>query len=181
MKHLLMYESFSPSNLLEEGSIPVYDEDQAAKDPMALPEMSVKTTQIVETVENLLERKADGEIQNVIVLADIPTQGKNAPQYIRDEMELERQRLAKRKRAIHGSRIERADRPEDEDYTDEINIFVDSEFIVEGVEKNDPIGLVLAIPRSFIRKIEMDKSLKEKYTIKLSPRQIFEISYTLVK
>ena len=176
-----MYESFNSSDLLEEGMIPVYDEVLSAKDPMAPPEMSIKITQIVETIENLLERKANGEIQNVIVLADVPTQGKNAPQYIRDEMEVERQRLAKRKRAIYGSRIERADRPEEEEYTDEINIFVDSEFVVDSVEKNDPVGAVLAMPRSFIRKIEMDKSLKEKYTIKLLPKQIFEISYSPVK
>lgn len=176
-----MYESFDSTSLLKEGMIPVYDEDLSIKDPMALPEMSVKSVQIVETVENLLERKEAGEIQSVTVLAEIPTQGKNAPAYIRDEMEIERQRMAKRKRAIYGSRIERDDRPEDDHYTDEINIFVDSEFIVQGVEKNDPIGAVLAIPRSFIRKIEMDNSLREKYTIKILPKQIFEISYKLAK
>ncbi len=179
MKHLIVFESYQEPIL--EAAIPVYDEDEFDKNPNAEPEISAKVTQIVSVVEDLLKRVEEGEIEGVTIVADIPSQGKNAPAYIQDVIAAERARMAKRKFAIHGSRIEREDRPEEEDYTDEINIFVDSEFFAEGVERNASGDFVLGIPRSFARKVEMDPSLKEKYMVKIRPQQIIEVTYTTVQ
>ena len=123
MKHLLEYESYE--NPVNEGAIPVYDEDKFVKDTKTKPEMEIKWTQIPAVVEGLLTKVESGDLEKVTVLADVPTQGKNAPAYVRDLMTQERDRMAKRQQALHGSRVERADRPEEEEFRDEINVFVD--------------------------------------------------------
>ena len=173
MKHILVYESFE---YLPEAAIPVYDEDEFEKDPKAKRD-TVSTTNVVSKVEDLLNKQKNGEIKGLTVVADIPSQGKNAPPYLKDVISAERERMAKRKYSLYGSRQERDDRPEDEEYTDEINIFVDSEFIVDGVEKGENPG-VFAIPRSFYKKVQLDSSLKNKYLIKITPVQIMEVTYT---
>ncbi len=134
MKHLLEYESYE--NQVNEGAIPVYDEAEFIKDTKSKPEMEIKWTQIPAVIEGFLSKIESGELASVNVIADLPTQGKNAPEYVRELMTKERTRMAQRQQAIHGSRMERADRPEDEEDTDEINVFVDSEYAIEGVVRD---------------------------------------------
>lgn len=179
MKHLIVFESYEESIL--EAAISVYDEDEFEKNPGAKPEITAKVTEVVSVVEDLLKRVNDGEIETVTIIADIPSQGSNAPLYLKDVIATEKERMAKRKYSIYGSRTEREDRPEEEDYTDEINVFVDSEFFAEGVERNAGEDFILGIPRSFARKVELDPSLKETYTVKIKPRQVIEVNYKLVK
>ena len=174
MKHLLEYESYSPLN---EGAIPVYDEDKFVKDTKAKPEMEIKYTQIPAVVEGLLSKIESGELSRVAVIADVPTQGKNAPQYVRDLMDKERERMSKRQQALYGSRIERSDRPED-DYRDEINVFVDSEYIIEGVVREVGNDYLIGIPNSFVNAVKREPSKKDYYTVKISPDQVIEIYFT---
>ena len=175
MKHLLEYESYE--NQVNEGAIPVYDEAEFVKDTKSKPEMEIKWTQIPAVIEGLLNKVEAGELASVNVIADLPTQGKNAPEYVRDLMTKERERMAQRQQAIHGSRIERADRPEDEEYRDEINVFVDSEYAIEGVVREIGKDYLIGIPASFISKVKREPSLKAYYTVKISPDQIMEIYF----
>ena len=174
MKHLLEYESYSPIN---EGAIPVYDEDKFVKDTKAKPEMEIKYTQIPAVIEGLLAKVEAGELVNVSVIADVPTQGKNAPTYVRDLMDKERERMAKRQQALYGSRIERSDRPED-DYRDEINVFVDSEYVIEGVVREVGQDYLIGIPNSFVNTVKREPSKKDYYTVKISPAQVIEVYFT---
>jgi hypothetical protein len=175
MKHLLEYESYE--NPVNEGAIPVYDEAEFVKNTKSKPEMEIKWTQIPAVVEGLLSKVEAGELTSVTAIADLPTQGKNAPAYVRDLMTKERERMAQRQQAIHGSRIERADRPEDEEYRDEINVFVDSEYTIEGVVREVGKDYLIAVPASFVNKVKREPSLKDYYTVKISPEQIIEIYF----
>ena len=175
MKHLLEYESYE--NPVNEGAIPVYDEAEFVKNTKSKPEMEIKWTQIPAVVEGLLSKVEAGELTSVTAIADLPTQGKNAPAYVRDLMTKERERMAQRQQAIHGSRIERADRPEDEEYRDEINVFVDSEYTIEGVVREVGKDYLIGVPASFVNKVKREPSLKDYYTVKISPEQIIEIYF----
>jgi hypothetical protein len=175
MKHLLEYESYE--NPVNEGAIPVYDEAEFVKNTKSKPEMEIKWTQIPATVEGLLNKVETGELSSVTVIADLPTQGKNAPEYVRDLMTKERERMAQRQQALHGSRIERADRPEEEEYRDEINVFVDSEYTIEGVVREVGKDYLIGVPASFVNKVKREPSLKDYYTVKISPDQVIEIYF----
>jgi hypothetical protein len=90
-----------------------------------------------------------------------------------DDAAEERERQIQRKRIMYGSRTERDDRPDDDEQTDAINIFVDSEFIVVGADETH----ILAIPESKKKKAESSKQMMEYYTVRLEPKQIFEIFF----
>ena len=176
MKHLLEYESYE--NQVNEGAIPVYDEAEFVKNTQSKPEMEIKWTQIPAVIEGFLSKIESGELASVNVIADLPTQGKNAPEYVRELMTKERTRMAQIQQAIHGSRMERVDRPEDEEYTDEINVFIDSEYAIEGVVREIGKDYLIGIPASFVKKVEREPSLKDYYTVKISPDQVIEIYFT---
>lgn len=176
MKHLLEYESYE--NQVNEGAIPVYDEIKFFKDTKSKPEMEISWNQIPGVVEGLLSKVETGEFSSVTVTADIPTQGKNAPEYVRDIMTKERERMAKMQKDMYGSRIERADRPEGEEDKNDINIFIDSEYIIEGVVREIGKDHLIGIPASFVNKVKREPSLKDYYTVKIAPQQIIEIYFT---
>ncbi len=181
MIHLLEFESFSNFLVKEnevKGGIPIYNETVFMQSNNTKPAMMVKAPELVSTITRLLEDQERGDIEKIIVIAEIPTQGKNAPQYVRDDVQIERDRMAKRKYALYGSRVERADRPEEEEYTDAINIFVDSEFIVKGVINKLGKDYIIAIPDSKKRKAEASKSEMEYYTVYLEPKQVDEVFFT---
>ena len=139
MRHLLEYESYENVGGVNESSIPVYNEDIFIKDVHAKPDMEISPKQVTSTVENLLSKVDGGEIEKISVIAEVPTQGKNAPQYIRDLMAKERMRLAKKYKlapdtAPDGARIEKRKTETGDsydEYTGEINVFVDSEYVVQ--------------------------------------------------
>jgi hypothetical protein len=142
------------------------------------PAMIIKKPEIISVVDKFIKDQENGKIQSVNVVADIPTQGKRVPQYVVDELAEERKRMAKRKADIYGSRSERADRPEDEDYTDDINIFVDSEFMVQGVVNKLGKDFIIGIPASHKRKVEASKEAMEYYTTYIEPDQVIEVYFT---
>ena len=112
MKHLLEFDSYSPTNEAEiKAGIPVYNETEFVKNPRMEPAMIIKKPEIISVVDKFIKDQESGKIQSVNVVADIPTQGKRVPQYVVDELAEERKRMAKRKAEIYGSRSERADRP----------------------------------------------------------------------
>ena len=176
MKHLLEYESYEDQ--INEGAVPVYDEDKFFKNTKSKPEMEIGFKQIPSVVEGLLSKVETGELSSVTVTADLPTQGKNAPEYVRDIMTKERERMTQMQRDIYGSRIERADRPEEEEDKNDINIFIDSEYIIEGVVREIGEDYLIGIPASFVKKIKREPSLKNYYTVKIFPEQIIEIYFT---
>ncbi len=182
MIHLLEFEAFSNFSLIQEndirGGIPIYNEEVFMKSSNAKPAMMVKSTELVATLTRLLADQENGDLERIIAIAEIPTQGKNAPQYVKDDVAAERDRMAKRKYALYGSRIERADRPEEEEYTDAINIFVDSEFIVKGVINKLGKDYIIAIPESKSRKAEASPSNMEYYTVYIEPKQVDEVFFT---
>jgi hypothetical protein len=179
MKHLLEFESYSPTNEAEiKGGIPVYNETEFVKNPRMEPAMIIKKPEIISVVDKFIKDQESGKIQSINVVADIPTQGKRVPQYVIDELAEERKRMAKRKADIYGSRSERSDRPEEEDYTDDINIFVDSEFMVQGVVNKLGKDFIIGIPASHKRKVEASKEAMEYYTTYIEPDQIIEVYFT---
>lgn len=179
MKHLLEFESYSPVNEFEiKAGIPVYNEPEFVKNPGMKPAMVIKVPEIISVIDKFIDDQENGKIETITVMADIPSQGKRTPVYVADEVAKERKRMAARKNAIYGSRIERADRPEDEEYTDEINIFVDSEFIVKGIINKTGVDYVMCIPVSHKKKAESSKEMEEYYMTYIEPKQIFEIYFT---
>ena len=179
MKHLLEFESYSPTNEAEiKGGIPVYNETEFTKNPRMEPAMIIKKPEIISVVDKFIKDQESGKIESVNVVADIPTQGKRVPPYVIDELAAERKRMAKRKADIYGSRTERSDRPEDEDYTDDINIFVDSEFLVQGVVNKLGKDFIIGIPASHKRKVEASKEAMDYYTTYIEPDQIIEVYFT---
>jgi len=175
MKHLLEFDSYSQTNEAVDikSGTPVYDDVIFNKNINAKPAMVLKPAEILPVVGKMLEDKENGMLEKVYVLAEISSQGKNAPKYVLDDAAEERERQLQRKRIMYGSRTERDDRPDDDEQTDAINIFVDSEFIVVGVDETH----ILAIPESKKKKAESSKQMMEYYTVRLEPKQIFEIFF----
>lgn len=179
MKHLLEFDSYSPMEEAEvKGGVPVYNEDEFNKNSNAKPAMVIKVPEITSVVNKFIEDQEKGEIEKIVVLAEIPSQGKNAPKYVLDDAAAERERQLQRKTAMYGSRTERSDRPDDDEQTDAINIFVDSEFIVKGVINKLGKDYILAIPESKKKKAESSKEMLDYYTVEIEPKQIFEIFFT---
>ena len=179
MRHILEFNSYSPVEEAEiKGGVPVYNETEYKKNTSARPAMLIKVPEIVSVVNKFIVDQESGGIKKITVMADIPSQGKNAPKYILDDAAAERERQLQRKRIMYGSRSERADRPLDDEQTDAINIFVDAEFIVKGVINKLGKDYILGIPESKKRKAESSKEMMDYYTIQIEPKQIFEIFFT---
>ena len=99
MIHLLEFESFSNFLVKEndiKGGIPIYNETVFMQSNNTKPAMMVKSPELVSTLTRLLEDQEKGDIERIIVIAEIPTQGKNAPQYVRDDVQAERDRMARK-------------------------------------------------------------------------------------
>jgi len=121
---------------INEGAIPIY------RGTSFQPERNIKGTSIMSELKAALEQIKMGQISEVSVVAGIPTQGKRAPEYLKDVF------------AAAG-----VNSPEDmyDARGQERNIFVDSEFIVKGL--NPEKGTIIGTPYSLRRKgieIEID-------------------------
>lgn len=186
MKHLFEYEFYAPEPKLNEGSIPVYNETSFIKNVHVKPDMDISDKQIPAVIEGLLDKVERGEIEKVAVIADIPTQGKNAPQYVRDIMAKERARLGKKYTlepglTPEGGRLERRKTETGDTYsefTGEINVFIDSEYVIQSVVRELGKDYLIGIPISYVYKIENNPSLKEYYSVKILPQYIEEVHYT---
>ncbi len=162
---ILRFEQFiNESRIINESGIPLY------RGSNFNPIKNVKQSLLLSEIQDLLSQVLSGDLSEVTVLADIPTQGKGAPSYLKDlysEMEI--------------SHEESGDEDE-EDYEDDIydpetgtytkvdyekkekNIFVDSEFIVKDIDMTK--GVIIVVPYSL---------KKKNITVELNPEQVEEI------
>lgn len=146
---ILKYKEFLVENKINEGSIPVYKGDSFN------PVDSIKSSETLRKIQSLLDELSAGNIGEISIVAEIPTQGKNAPDYLKD--------------------IYRETGMEEDPYDEETDtyssrkdyeetIFVDSDFVVVDVDVEK--GVVLAEPRSLRNK---------GVVIEITPNKIEEI------
>ncbi|NBU97458.1 MAG: hypothetical protein EBS19_04435, partial [Spirochaetia bacterium] len=115
------------------------------------PERTIKRNKFIGELQDFLTQIANGTLSEISVVAEIPTQGKNAPQYLKDiyaEMGYDPSKQQEDKYdpetdVYVGDRSKTADEPSR-------NIFVDSEFIVKDVDQTR--GVIIAVPYSLKRK-----------------------------
>jgi hypothetical protein len=179
MIHILEFDSY---NVINEAGIPAYNEEAFAKNPKAEPSTEIPVSAIAKEIEDMLngEFKFDsGAIDRISILVDIPSQGKNAPQHVLDALAIERKKIEKEQRALHGGRIEKGDiAPDDGIYGGEgRNLFLDSEYIVTGVSRVDKKEYIVALPITYYKKAMADPEKLAYYTTLIEPKQISEIFY----
>jgi hypothetical protein len=174
MKYVKIFEDYS-AGVSEStySAIPVFNELEFKKNINVKPEMNVKYSEVAATLRDLLKKKEMGEIQEVLVIAEIPTQGKGAPDYIKDIIAQERERIARKYKAQRGIDID-DDKEGDFDFDvdrfgNQRSIFFDSEFIVDRIDIIDGKEYIIGIP----------VSLKDKgYEAKIAPIKVEEIYFT---
>jgi hypothetical protein len=121
-------------------------------------EKYIKRGMILPELQDFLGQTMSGDLKSLTVVAEIPTQGKNTPQYIKDLY----------------AEIGHTSSPEDNDMYDEetdtyvgkrgrnmdepeVNIFVDSEFVVKDIDMDK--GVIIGVPFSLRHKnilVEID-------------------------
>ena len=133
MSNILRFQDYINESFLNESGVPVY------VGTAVNPERTIRRNLLVQELISLLGQVHSGALKEVSVLADIPTQGKNAPEYLKDvykELGVEDE--------------EDQYDPETDVYTGsrdtEKNVFVDSEFIVKDIDANT--GVIVATPYS---------------------------------
>lgn len=140
---ILRFEQFKGE--LNEAAIPVY------RGSSFQPEKKIKSTSVMEEISKGILDMKNGLIKEISVVAEIPTQGKRAPEYL--------------KSVFADAGIKSGDDMYDASGREK-SVFVDSEFIVKSVDKE--MGTIRAIPYSMKRKgIEID----------IEPSQVIEIFY----
>jgi|688.fasta_scaffold724122_2 hypothetical protein len=136
------------------------------------PERTIKRNRLLPELQDILAQVMSGDLSEVTVLADIPTQGKNAPQYIKDiyaEMGMKSP-----DEEVDDSGDDIYD-PETDTYTrrsgmgddTERNIFVDSEFLVKDIDMTK--GVIIGIPYSLRKKnvmVELDPETIDEVFVK---------------
>jgi hypothetical protein len=160
MQILRFIQFVNESNSINESGIPLYRGTDFNS------ERTIKRNRLLPELQDLLGQVMTGDLEEVTLIAEIPSQGKNAPQYIKD-LYAEMGMRAKPTEVEPEEGDEFADRFEDEDEDMESNIFVDSEFIVKEVDMVK--GVILGIPYSMKNKnvvIEIDPDNVDEVFIK---------------
>lgn len=171
MNNLKLFEEFASS--IYEAATPVYNEDEVNKNVNAQPVMELKYSEVVPKLRDMLAQQEQGSIKKITVIADVPTQGKGAPDYVQEIIAKERERLARQYKASIGKSVD--DELDAEEFDFDVNrfgdkrtIFFDSEFIVDRIENIEGNDYVIGIPIS----------LKDKgYEAKISPIKVEEIYF----
>lgn len=108
--------------------VPVY------REPSFQAERYIKRNMLLPGLQDLLGQVMSGSLESLRVVAEIPTQGKNIPQYLKDiytEMGYvdspEEDMYDPETDTYMGKRGKKEDEPE-------VNIFVDSEFVVKDID-----------------------------------------------
>ena len=163
MKNILNFESFlNESNSLNESGIPLY------RGAVFTTERVIKRNKLLTDLQDLLSQVAQGSLKEVTVLAEIPAQGKNAPQYLKDiyaqmgiSKEEEDESMYDPETDVYmGSRDKHPDEEEG-------SVFVDSEFVVKDVDMTK--GVILATPYSLRKEgviVELDVETIDEVFIK---------------
>lgn len=116
------------------------------------PERTIKRNKLISELKSLLTQVMNGTLSEISLVAEIPTQGKNAPQYLKDiysEMGYDPNRKDNENQydEENDTYMGNRDRTSDDDST---NIFVDSEFLVKDVD--EARNVIIAVPYSLKRK-----------------------------
>ncbi len=172
MNNLKLFEEFKAS--MNEAATPVYDETEVMKNVNARPKMELKYSEVIPKLRDMLAQKENGALSKITVIADVPTQGKGAPDYIQDVIRQERERLARRYKASIGKDLDADLDPEEFDFDldrfgDKRTIYIDSEFLVDRIENIGGMDYIIGIPVSL-----QDKG----YEAKILPIKVDEIYYT---
>lgn len=131
------------------------------------PEKTVKRNKLLPELQGYLSQLMSGDLTEVTLVAEIPSQGKNAPQYLKDiysEMGYDPSKEEDMYDEENDTFLGNRDRTGDEPST---NIFVDSEFIVKDVDMDR--NVILATPYSMKRKgiiIEIEPAMVDEVFIK---------------
>jgi len=150
MRILKFIEFINESLSLNESGIPIF------RGTNFNSERTIKRASLLSELQNFLNQVMTGELDEVTVVAEIPTQGKNAPQYVKDlydKMKDGSKEMGDENDAMYYENEEidpqfsKGLRDEDKDLP---NIFVDSEFIVKDIDMEK--GVILGIPYSLKRK-----------------------------
>ena len=115
------------------------------------PERTIKRNKFIGELQDFLTQIANGTLSEITVVAEIPTQGKNAPQYLKDiyaemgyDPSKDQDDMYDPETDVYmGDRSRTADEPTR-------NIFIDSEFLVKDVDETR--GVIIAVPYSLKRK-----------------------------
>ena len=115
------------------------------------PERTIKRNKLISELKSLLTQVMNGTLSEITLVAEIPSQGKNAPQYLKDiysEMGYDPSRdnedqYDEENDTYLGNRNRTGDEPS-------TNIFVDSEFLVKDVD--EARNVIIAVPYSLKRK-----------------------------
>ena len=176
MRNLLEFESFDA--LYEASLIPVYNSVEFEKNPATKPESSHRANEIVSGIQSLIDRMEMGEISNISVIADIPSQGKRTPQYAKDIIDSEKRRIAQRMAKERGKEITNPEELEFDRYGNKRDIFLDSEFIVDGVvQRPGNKDHIIGIPASLYKKAMENEASRKYYSVEIYPDQIEEVYY----
>ena len=172
MNNLKLFEEFAES--MYEAATPVYDESEVTKNINAKPKMELKYSEVIPKLRDMIAQQENGLISKITIIADVPTQGKGAPDYIKDVIDQERERLARRYKASIGKDIDADLGPDEFDFDldrfgDKRTIFIDSEFLVDRIENIGGTDYVVGIPVSLQNK---------GYEAKILPIKVEEIYYT---
>jgi hypothetical protein len=137
MNNILRFSDYVNESLLNESGVPVYVGTSVN------PERTIRRNVLVKELTDLLAQVNSGSLKEVSVLADIPTQGKNAPEYLKDiykemSMDDEEEQYDSETDVYTGDR------------EGEKNVFVDSEFVVKDIDVNT--GIIIATPYSLKHK-----------------------------
>ena len=145
--NILRFSQFiKESQDINESGIPVF------RGAVFTPERTIKKNRLLQELQDLLGQVMDGSIDEVTVIAEVPTQGKNTPKYLKDiytEMGIdkgsddEESMYDPETEVYRGNRDKHPDEPS-------MNIFVDSEFLVKEIDMVK--GVIIAVPYSLKRK-----------------------------
>jgi hypothetical protein len=131
------------------------------------PEKTIKRNKLLPELKDYLAQVMAGTLSEITLVAEIPTQGKNAPQYLKDiysEMGYDPSKEDDMYDEENDTFLGNRDRTGDEPSS---NIFVDSEFIVKDVDLTK--NVILGTPYSLKRKgivIEIDPAMVDEVFIK---------------
>ena len=176
MKNLLEFESFNPIN--EASFVPIYNNQLYVKNPSIDPESKHPASAVISAIQLLMDRMENGEISKISVIADVPTQGKRAPLYVRDSIESEKRRIAAQMAREKGKEITDPEALDFDRYGNKRNFFFDSEFIIDSiVEETGGKKYVIGIPESLYSKAIRDEETKKYYSVEIYPDQVEEVYY----
>lgn len=159
---ILNYENFINENSPYNNGVPLY------RGRSFEPEKTIKRNQLISELKGFLSQIMSGALSEISLVAEIPTRGKNTPQYLKDiynEMGYNpnsdyEDEYDEEDDTFLGNRDRTGDEPTR-------NIFVDSEFIVKDVD--EARGVIMAVPYSLKKKniiIELKPEMVDEAFIK---------------